>query len=198
MTFKDDNYNNIKERFRQIAAYLEFNRGVGHTTVLKEGAINHPEAIVLVGHYNNKKDFPRNDVVSINGADWDVKLRGQQRPLAIDNYAMHMLAVQAARAIDKLQKDAQDHADTRQALKQALSDKQYWYEMQKGEKSKNNALWYCLENGILPGTDEFNIYMRDCDMEEYIDCDHETVELTSLDQVYCQDCGATGSVSWDD
>lgn len=93
-----DNTSNIEGILCSILNYLEANRQVGHTTMMLEGATNHPNGIVLT-HTNEMarelgKKYPDNVFVSMRSIT-SGGLCGRHSPLAVDNATLHLILGEA-------------------------------------------------------------------------------------------------------
>lgn len=94
---------NIKQKLESLKNYYEVTRGVGHTTLLKEGTLNSDrDKFVLV--YGKSKHFetPFSQLIS-----WTMlkDLRGHNKPMAIDNSAMQLLLRESLEYINELEED---------------------------------------------------------------------------------------------
>ena len=81
----------------ELAFYYMSTRGVGHTTVMREGALAHPSAIVIAATQATAENsgVGRSNAQSI----YNLRLRGLRAPLALDNSAIFLLVTEAASRI---------------------------------------------------------------------------------------------------
>lgn len=97
---------NITEKIKEILQYYLVNRNIGHTTLLKHGIDN-------FGYYDQKffvlcrsmGDYIFLSTKSKNIVSWNniEKLRGYNRPLAIDNGAMIELLSESLSELSKIE-----------------------------------------------------------------------------------------------
>jgi len=96
----------IVEKMLALKEYYEFNRNVGHTTLLKEGINNSKNEKFLVLAFRKEDHTLLNvnskDIVSWNYLDQNI-LCGHNKPLAIDNAAMYALLTEALTYIAELE-----------------------------------------------------------------------------------------------
>ena len=96
---------NILDKLREIVAYYEATRQVGHTTLMKMGIENQPDSVLLAHNMDSGNRIvdrikPKPKVVSLNSLH---NLRGMKKPMAIDNGALQFILAEAADEIHELQ-----------------------------------------------------------------------------------------------
>lgn len=95
----------IKEKLITLFNYYEATRGVGHTTLMKDGFDNYPDKkILLTCHYSHSQQLKakKDEIVTWNNME---KLRGHKRPLAIDNGTIIEILNETIGEIDRLEKE---------------------------------------------------------------------------------------------
>ena len=107
-----------KAQIEALLQYYRTNRAVGHTTTMIEGAAN-TDCIVIVA--NEKQAYIRErltgqTVLSINNLNQ--RLRGMNKPLAIDNSAIYLIL---QRLLEEIDDRDQKLLEVKQALRN-LSD----------------------------------------------------------------------------
>ena len=78
----------MKRKLIELTSYYHTTRQVGHTTLMRQGTDNFEDKkLVLVVNTSHGKDLriPKDEMVTLNSL---VRLRGQHRPLIIDNGAL--------------------------------------------------------------------------------------------------------------
>lgn len=92
-----------------IRDYLTANRQIGHTTAMVRGAQNVDSVIVLAANHHSgeliNKQLPNATVIPITNIR---AIRGKQKPMVIDNFALLSLCDDALAEIKRLQKQIAD------------------------------------------------------------------------------------------
>lgn len=98
-----------KEKLEELLHYYRFTRKVGHTSLMKAGTNNMENKLILVA---DLKDHAHVGVPSGNAVSWNSldRLRGNDKPLAIDNAAMDRLLSDTLELIYELESKANKNA----------------------------------------------------------------------------------------
>lgn len=95
---------NVKYKIEELLHYYNTTRQVGHTTTLLENVGN---ALVLCGDYTTCKLFEKQygdkNTKFVSYGSLDYNLRGMNKPLVIDNYAMMNLLRDSLQALNYLE-----------------------------------------------------------------------------------------------
>jgi len=108
--------NEISEKLITLRNYFMSNRRVGHSCAMLKGA-EQKDCIVIVGHMEQgKRQFsslpPDRIFVSIHNLD---SLRGLQKPMVFDNYALEILFSEASVEIAGLRAEVKRWRDSAKA-----------------------------------------------------------------------------------
>lgn len=123
------------KNIRYVLDYYNFNRRVGHTTAMLNGAKSDENIKVLV---HNKKyfDLPQDQMISINEID---RLRGNKKPLLIDHCVFGMMISELFQTIqqqeDVIEKYKRDY-------ERQLETSHYWY----NEAQKNKSIFQRIKD----------------------------------------------------
>lgn len=82
----------VAYKLQELLTYYLATRQCGHTTLMKQGRDNYTgQKLILAADYKSGKELssdPNKEVISLNSLE---KLRGSNKPLAIDNATMTIL-----------------------------------------------------------------------------------------------------------
>lgn len=96
------------EKLQEIMTYYEASRQAGHTTLMKQGTDNYKgEKLILVHSLNAGTDLGYNRKELVSWGDLS-KLRGNKKPLAIDNGTMWSILRDTIHDISILEEENRD------------------------------------------------------------------------------------------
>ena len=123
---------NIEELLSYIISYYKTTRGVGHTTVIREG-VKKTKAIIVVNKENEKNrvrnsfDIYSENIVTLQ--DIQKQLAGRHQPLVFDNYALIKIFDESLNEIQTQKKRANDAVAS--AIKDVTKKNKYIIELEE-------------------------------------------------------------------
>jgi hypothetical protein len=128
---------NITKQLSELLQYYTMTRGIGHTTLLKEGTNNYLSPKFVLA---NKKEFATEldckpqEVISLLNLD---ALQGHNRPMVIDNGAMIELLSESLMRIEALEEENKKLLKRNQLILVTPGDK-LWKKVDKLQKELDN------------------------------------------------------------
>lgn len=96
----------LKEKLNTIYEYYLHNRQVGHTLLLKDGTRNFQKDFFVLAHQQSDHDYL--DIKSEQVVSWKSdmsKLKGHQKPIAIDNATLTVMLRDILEELDRLEQE---------------------------------------------------------------------------------------------
>jgi len=98
----------IKEKIQAIRDYFDFTRQVGHTTLMKKGIDNYDKDKLVLTHKKEEYDWlglKPTEVISWHNLN---ALKGNKKPLVIDNGILWLMLNETIEYINELEKDREE------------------------------------------------------------------------------------------
>ena len=93
---------NIKRKIEELLFYYESTRGVGHTTLLKEGTNNNIINKLILVYNKSTFNYLENKTTTLISWKNIKALRGNNKPLSIDNGVITLLLMEVLEEFNKL------------------------------------------------------------------------------------------------
>ena len=106
----------IQKKLAELIGYYSYNRCVGHTALLKEGAKHYDKEKFILATNKQNWDFLEckpTEVISVHNLE---ALRGHHKPMVIDNDALIEIFSESLMKIDALEKENQELKEQKQAI----------------------------------------------------------------------------------